>query len=307
MIPAGLARAPIRAIMEERGGITMDTHLKTRPVDKYVTVDGVKLRYIEEGEGLPVLLMHGASLGSSADVFIRNLEPLARAGLRPIAFDFPGYGLSDVGADLSVAYQRDALPKFVDALGLGKVALIAHSRSGGMAVQLALKEPARYTHLAVLGTGTLLPPLPADVEGRYAQVAQRVDRQMAVTEPTVEETKKLMQADLFHTDLVTQDELALRHSRSVGKAFQTFVTRANAAEAAAEPPVPLWQRMLELKIPLLLIFGRNDRAHAGERAELFKKMHPELNLHIVDDCKHMVPWDVADQMIRLVVPFIKGR
>src|SRR5271170_6516948 len=143
----------------------MDTHLKTRPVDKYVTVDGVRLRYIEEGEGLPVLLMHGASLGSSADVFIRNLEPLARAGLRPIAFDFPGYGLSDVGADLSVAYQRDALPKFVDALGLGRVALIAHSRSGGMAVQLALKEPARYSHLAVLGTGTLLPPLPADVEG----------------------------------------------------------------------------------------------------------------------------------------------
>ena len=285
----------------------MDTHLRTRPVDKYVTVDGLRLRYIEEGQGQPVLLMHGASLGSSADVFIRNLEPLARAGLRPIAFDFPGYGLSEVGADLSVAYQRDSLPKFVDALGLGQVALIAHSRSGSLAVQLALKEPGRYSHLAILGTGTLLPPLPADVEGRYAQVAQRVDRQMAVTEPTLDDTRKLMQADLFHTDLVTDDELSLRHSRSVGKAFQTFVERANAPEGGAEPAVPLWQRMLELKIPLLLIFGRNDRAHAGERAELFKKMHPELNLHIVEDCKHMVPWDVADQMIRLVVPFIKGR
>jgi 4,5:9,10-diseco-3-hydroxy-5,9,17-trioxoandrosta-1(10),2-diene-4-oate hydrolase len=254
--------------------------------------------------------MHGASLGSSADVFIRNLEPLAQAGLRPIAFDFPGYGLSDVGADLSVAYQRDALPKFVDALGLGKVALIAHSRSGGMAVQLALKEPARYTHLAVLGTGTLLPPLPADVEGRYASVAQRVDRQMAVTEPTLEDTKKLMQADLFHTELVTPEELALRHSRSIGKAFATFTARANAPEGAggsgAQPAVPQWQRMLELKIPVLLIFGREDRAHAGERAELFKKMHPELNLHIMNGCKHMVPWDVEQDVYRLAIPFIKG-
>lgn len=284
----------------------MDTHASTRPIDRYVTVDGLRMRYIEDGAGPPVLLMHGASLGSSADVFIRNLEPLARAGLRPIAFDFPGYGLSEVGSDLSLAYQRDSVPKFIDALKLGKVALIAHSRSGAIAVQLALKDPQRYSHLVVLGTGTLLPPLPDDVEGRYAQVAQRVDRQMAVTEPTPDDTKKLMQADLYHTDLVTPEELALRHSRSVGPAFQAFVARANLSEGGGEPAQPLWKRMLELKIPLLLIFGRNDRAHAGDRAELFKKMHPELKLHIVENCKHMVPWDAADEVMRLAVPFIKG-
>jgi 4,5:9,10-diseco-3-hydroxy-5,9,17-trioxoandrosta-1(10),2-diene-4-oate hydrolase len=285
----------------------MDTHLRTRPVDKYVAVDGLRMRYIEEGQGPAALLMHGASLGSSADVFIRNLEPLARAGLRPIAFDFPGYGLSEVGSDLSLAYQRDSVPKFIDALGLGNVALIAHSRSGSIAVQLALKEPARYSHLVVLGTGTLLPPLPEDVEGRYAQVAQRVDRQMAVTPPTLDDTKKLMQADLFHTELVTPDELALRHSRSIGKAFETFTARANAPEGGGEGGAPIWQRMLDLKIPLLLIYGRNDRAHAGDRAELFKKMHPDLNLHIVENCKHMVPWDAADEVMRLALPFIKGK
>ena len=285
----------------------MDTHLKTRPVDKYVTVDGLRMRYIEEGSGTPVLLMHGASLGSSADVFIRLLEPLARAGLRPIAFDFPGYGLSEVGSDLSIAFQTNSVPKFIDALGLGKVALIAHSRSGGAAVQLALKEPQRYSHLLVLGTGTLLPPLPDDVEGRYTQVAQRVDRQMAETEPTLEDTKKLMQADLYHTELVTPDELALRHSRSIGKAFETFVARAKAPEGGGGGGAPIWQRMLDLKIPLLLIYGRNDRAHAGDRAELFKKMQPTLNLHIVENCKHMVPWDVTDEVLRLGVPFIKGK
>jgi len=289
----------------------MDTHLATMTADKYVAVDGLKLRYIEEGAGIPVLLMHGASLGSSADVFRRNLGPLAKAGLRAIAFDFPGYGLSEVGSDLSLAYQTNSVPKFLDALGLEKVALIAHSRSGGQAVQLASKEPARFSHLVVLGTGTLIPPLPEDVEGRYSQVAARVDRQMATSEPTLEDTKKLMQADLFHTELVTPEELALRHSRSVGKAFQTFTARANAPEGAggsgAQPAVPQWQRMLELKIPVLLIFGREDRAHAGERAELFKKMHPEIDLHIMNGCKHMVPWDAEQEVYRLAIPFIKGR
>jgi 4,5:9,10-diseco-3-hydroxy-5,9,17-trioxoandrosta-1(10),2-diene-4-oate hydrolase len=288
----------------------MDTHLATLTADKYVTIDGLKVRYIEEGSGTPVFLMHGASLGSSADVFRRNLGPLAAAGLRAIAFDFPGYGLSEVGSDLSLAYQTNTAPKLMDALGLKKVALIAHSRSGGQAVQLASKEPQRYSSLTVLGTGTLLPPLPADVEGRYSQVAARVDREMAKTEPTIDDTKKLMQADLFHTELVTPQELALRHSRSIGRNFEVFTQRAQSQEGAggsgAAPAVPQWQRMLELKIPVLLIFGREDRAHAGERAELFKKSHPEINLHIMSGCKHMVPWDAEQEVYRLAIPFIKS-
>jgi pimeloyl-ACP methyl ester carboxylesterase len=289
----------------------MDTRMKTRAEDKFVTVDGLKIRYIEAGTGPAVLFLHGASLGSSADVFQRNLPPFAEAGFRAIAFDFPGYGRSEVGADLSLGFQRDSLPKFMDALGIKQAALMAHSRSGNFAVQLGLKDPARISHIAILGTGTMLPPLEGDVEGRYAGVQQRVDREIAQTEPTLAETKKLMQADLFHTELVTDDELALRHSHSIGKNFQIFVERAKGegtvAAPSATPQKPLWQRLGELKMPLMLIFGRNDRARAGERAEMFKKMEPTLNLHIVEDCKHMVPWDVFDQLNQLAIPFLKGR
>ena len=53
-------------------------------------------------------------------------------------------------------------------------------------------------------------------------------------------------------------------------------------------------------------FGREDRAHAGERAELLKTMHPEINLHIVNGCKHMVHWDAFDELMRLGVPFLKS-
>lgn len=272
--------------------------------DQYALVDGLRIRYLETGAGHPVLFLHGASLGSSADVFRRNLGPFARAGLRAVAFDLPGYGLSEVGNDLSLAYQRALVPKFIDALGLTKPALVAHSRSGAIAMELALAEPERYSHLVVLGTGSLLPPLPDDVEGRYAQVARRVDRQMALGEPSLEDTRKLMQADLFHTELATPEEIALRHSRSIGKPFETFTARAQArADAAAS--APLWKRMLELKLPLLLIYGRNDRAHAADRAALLKSMQPGLKLHIVDQCKHMVPWDAEETLYRLAVPFIR--
>ena len=55
--------------------------------DKFVQVDGLKTRYIEDGAGPAAILLHGASLGSSADVFERNLKPLAAAGVRAIAYE----------------------------------------------------------------------------------------------------------------------------------------------------------------------------------------------------------------------------
>ena len=286
----------------------MTSDLMTRVKDKYVTVDGLRLRYIEEGHGPAVLLLHGASLGSSADVFLRNLGPLARAGFRAIAFDQPGFGLSDAPADLSAAYRRDSIPKFMDALSLKTAALVGHSQAGNPAVQLALKEPGRYTHVIVLGTGSLLPPLGGEGESNEAAAQQRLERRMAAGEPTVEDTRKMLEATLFHHELITPDELALRHARSVGRNFEAFVARNAAAEAtpAKEPKTPLWQRLVELPMPLLLIFGREDRAHAAERAKLLKGKYPQLNLHIVPGCKHLVPWDAADEFVRLSVPFLKS-
>jgi 4,5:9,10-diseco-3-hydroxy-5,9,17-trioxoandrosta-1(10),2-diene-4-oate hydrolase len=292
----------------------MATDMKSEMQDKYVDVDGLRIRTIEAGQGPVALLFHGASLGSSADVFIRNMGPLAKAGFRAIAFDQPGFGLSDVPADHSVAYRRKMVPKMLDAMGLKKVALVAHSQAGGMAVQLALQEPERYSHVVVLGTGSLLPPLEekkTQGEGREAAVQQRLERRMAQAEPTLDDTRKLLEANLFHHELITPEELALRHSRSIGKNFDAFVARNAEAEEAKKKPKEksgpeLWQRLTELKMPLLMIFGKNDRANAYERATLLKEKQPELDLHIVDGCKHLVPWDAADEMIRLVVPFLKS-
>ena len=287
----------------------MDTEERIKPENKFVNVDGQKLRYIEEGSGPSVLFLHGASLGSSADVFLRNLGPFAKAGFRAVAFDLPGFGLSDIPAKQSVPQQRNSIPKFIDAAGLGKTALIAHSRSGGFAVQLALEDPSRYSHVIILGTGSLLPLQTEAQVGRYEAVQARVDKEMAEKEPTLEDARKLLQADTFNHSLISDEDVAIRHSRMVGRNFKAHQERQNQeapAGGAAKPSKPIWERLSELKMPLLMIFGREDRAHAGERAELLKKQQPQINLHIVNGCKHMVHWDAFDDLMRLGVPFLKS-
>ena len=111
---------------------------------------------------------------------------------------------------------------------------------------------------------------------------------------------------LFHHGLITDDVLALRQSRSIGKNFTAFVERGKASGGGNKGGTPLWQQMASSPVPIRLIFGREDRANAYERAMLLKENFPDIDLHIVDGCKHLVPWDAADEYVRLTVDFLKS-
>jgi len=280
--------------------------------DRFTKVDGLTIRYLEEGSGVPAILLHGTSLGSSADVFRRNLRALGASGIRAIAVDFPGFGKSGATDDLSAGYRKKFVLRFMDALGLDRAALIAHSSAGNGAFGIALDNPERVTHLAILGTGSLLPPLEtagAKVGGREEAAQSRLEDRMVREEPTLADTRALLEANLFHHELITDDELQLRHQNSIGPCFVEFVRRHEAASApgaggGGKPSVPLWQRYGEFKMPLLLIYGREDRGRAAERVEILRQRYPDLNLHVADGCKHLVPWDAANLFHGLAVRFL---
>ena len=284
-------------------------NIAVRTHDRFIAVDGLDIRYLEVGNGVPAILLHGSSLGSSADVFRRNLPALANGGVRAIAVDLPGFGKSDPATDLSGAARNAFILRFMDELGLKRAALIGHSSSGGPAVSIALKNPDRVSHVIVLGTGSLLPALEAGgtkVGGREGAAQARLEERMVKQEPTLDDTRALLEANLFHHELITEEELALRHQNSIGPCFAQFVRRHAAAgeDGGIKSSVPLWQRLVELKQPLLLIYGRNDRARAEERAKLLKERYPQLDLHFADGCKHLVPWDAAEMFHQLAVPFL---
>jgi pimeloyl-ACP methyl ester carboxylesterase len=94
---------------------------------------------------------------------------------------------------------------------------------------------------------------------------------------------------------------------SIGKNFEAFLARKQVpGMKGAKAAVPLWQRLVDLPVPLLMLFGKQDRASAGERAALAQQQFPGLDLHILDRCKHLVQWDAAQEFEKLSSTFLCG-
>jgi pimeloyl-ACP methyl ester carboxylesterase len=265
--------------------------------DRRVTVDGLNIRYLEEGSGPVVLLVHGGTPGFSAALWRGNMTALAKAGYRAIAYDQPGFGHSDAPRDFAFKYRQDFLPGFCDAIGVSKPALVGHSQGGGLVVGAALDAPARYAGIVVLGTGSLLPPA--------AGAAKEVEPPL--TEPDLEDTKALLQSTTYNHALLTPEVLADYHAMSTGRNFHNAVRRAEAAAAQGKGPgAPLWQRLGEVAIPSLFIYGANDRGDPKARVELARQRYPGLVFHLLERCHHMVLWDRADDVNRLLIHFFEG-
>jgi pimeloyl-ACP methyl ester carboxylesterase len=267
--------------------------------EKFVQVDGLKTRYLEEGSGPAVVLLHGASLGSSGDVFERNLAPLANRGLRALAFDQPGFGGTDNPIDYSVPYRQKFILQFIDALGLNKAGLVGHSQAGAMAVGLAFDHPDRIAKVVVLATGSLLPPLPDGGKGGAGE-----GEEGGSAEPTLDDSRALLEHNLFNRSLITPEVLQKRHAMSVGKNFQAFLARGKAPRGGGKDAVPIWQRLDQLPVPLLMIYGKDDRGSAAKRAALLKERFPILKIHLLDNCKHLAQWDAQAEFERLSGDFL---
>jgi pimeloyl-ACP methyl ester carboxylesterase len=264
--------------------------------ERYVDVEGLRTRWLEEGTGDALVLLHGASLGSSCDVWRGVLPLLAAHGLRAIAPDLPGFGLTDNPDDPSLGFRTRFVPAFMQALGLARAQVLGHSQSGRIPVMLALSQPECLSRIVVVGTGSLLPPLPGAAKG------EGEGEEGGDAEPTLAQTRALLEDNLHRRELITDAVLALRQRMSVGKNFAAFQAR-RAPRGSGEKKkeaVPLWQRLGEVRAPLRMIYGREDRGHAAERVALARERHPALDIHLVDRARHLVHWDAPDAFVRLV-------
>jgi pimeloyl-ACP methyl ester carboxylesterase len=118
---------------------------------RYIELDGQRLHYIDEGDGEPLLFVHGTPSWSFE---WREQVRALRGRFRCIALDHLGFGLSDKPEHAAYKPEDHArrLAQFARALDLRDVTLVVHDFGGPIGVGAALEEPARFTRLVLINT-----------------------------------------------------------------------------------------------------------------------------------------------------------
>jgi haloalkane dehalogenase len=116
--------------------------------------DGLRLAHVDEGDGAPVLFMHGEPTWSF--LWRKVLGPVRDAGYRCIAPDLPGFGRSDKPMDIDwYTYDRhtEAMAALLEKLDLRGATIVVHDWGGPIGLRLAVEHPDRIERLVVLDTG----------------------------------------------------------------------------------------------------------------------------------------------------------
>ncbi len=116
---------------------------------KTLEVDGIRMRWEENGEGRPVILLHGIPTSPSLWRHVVAHLPQARC----LAWEMVGYGASipeGRGRDISVRRQAEYLLGWIQALGLEEPILVGHDLGGGVAQIAAVSDPRRFAGLVLM-------------------------------------------------------------------------------------------------------------------------------------------------------------
>lgn len=263
-------------------------------------VQGHDLAYRREGEGPPLLLVHGIV---SHSFLWRDLMPGLARRHEVVAVDLLGCGASDKPLDVSYGIQAHVarLEAFTQALGWGPFAFAGHDLGGGIAQRFAVEHPDRLTHVAVLN-GVAYDYWPVQ-----PIVAMRTPilRQLAMATLDLGALKLVVKRGVFHKERMTPellDQFALPLATREGrKAFLHF-----AASLDNQDLTSIAEDLRATRVPFLIMRGVDD---VYLSAEISHKLHREIpgsRLVEIPEAGHFLQLDQPARVVAELLAFLDG-
>ena len=279
------------------------------PTGRFVEVDGVRLHYLEQGVGTPVVLIHGNVVTAEDWVLSGVLDRVAARGHRVIAFDRPGYGYSERprGRAWTAAAQADLLRRAFACLSLERPVVVGHSWGTLVALALALADPAAVRGL-VLVSGYYNPTARADallVAPAAVPVLGDVLRH-TVSPLFGAATLPLLIKGMF-APLPVPERFQQGFPR--GMAVRPSQIRAEAEDGAgmARQVAAMRDRYGELRLPVVIMAGSDDQVvDVGRHAVRLHQQIPHSELELVPGAGHMVHHAVPEQVAEVIAAVANG-
>ncbi|HEX7243804.1 MAG TPA: alpha/beta hydrolase [Longimicrobiaceae bacterium] len=270
-------------------------------------VNGVRLHYVEAGEGPLVVLLHG--FPEFWYGWRHQIPALAEAGFRVIAPDMRGYNLSDKPRGVG-SYRVEALVEDVAGLvrhaGAERAHVVGHDWGGVVAWYLAMQRPEVLDRLVVLNA-----PHP----GVFSRELRKPDQML-----------RSAYAAFFQLPWLPEAAIRARGFALLERVFRTEPARPGAftdediaryREAAARPGALTAMlnyyrafarrpRLHRIHAPTLLVWGERDPHLVVRNTEGLEPWVPGIRVERIPEASHWVAADEPGRVGRLLAGFLRG-
>lgn len=279
----------------------------------FAETNGLRMHYVEQGQGFPVLLLHGfPELWYS---WRYQIPALADAGFRAIAPDMRGYGGTDKPRGIEaydIQHLVDDTVGLLNALGVDKAVIIGHDWGGVIVWPVAWMHPDRVERVISLnvpfhGHGKVRPTegFKRMPDGRFNYILyfQEPGRAEADIEPDIEGwLERTIRGIAIQQEWITPEAISV-----FARAFK---------EGGITGPLNYYRnvdRNWELTAPLagqpitrpaLMISADGDPILRPESTQGMEAAVPNLTRHLVEDCGHWTQQEQPDEVNRTIIGFL---
>jgi haloalkane dehalogenase len=278
----------------------------------YMEVNGLKYHFIDEGEGDPLVMLHGNPTWS---FYYRVLIKAFAGSFRTVAPDHIGCGLSDKpdtrSYDYSLKSRVDDLDRLLNYLGLdNNITLILHDWGGMIGMTYALRYPEKISRLVVLNTAAFLMPQ---------------DKRIPLRLTFIRNSGPLAALAVLGFNLFAQGALYMASYKTLSKEVKDGLTapyncwqnRVATLMFVRDIPLSAKDSSYELvqqtdqnlrifsKLPMLICWGEKDFVFDGDFLAEWQRRFPDAEVHCFSDAGHYVLEDVPEKIVPIIKDFLK--
>ena len=273
-----------------------------RSPSRLIDFESYAMHYVDEGDGPPVLLLHGEP--TSSYLWRNVIPPVVAAGHRAVAPDLIGFGRSDKPSQVGwYSYDRHvaSVEQLVDALGLRGITLVVHDWGGPIGLRFAVEHEDLVDRLVILDTGIGGGRPPSETWLRFRDVVRATG--------TAIDPARLVESG-------TVNGLSDEARAAYAAPFPTPETKAGVLAfpelVPAEPDHPNTAPMNRVRDalrswtkPTLVVWGAQDGALPPDLAHGFSELIPAAGEPIViEGAGHFLQEDRPDEVAAAIVGFL---
>jgi pimeloyl-ACP methyl ester carboxylesterase len=262
---------------------------------RYQSVDRMRIAYVEQGQGAPLVLVHG-QFGDHLD-WEPVIAPLARH-FRVIAVDLPGFGDSDKpDREYDADFLTGSLHGLLKTLGIRRSILAGNSFGGQIAILYTLRYPDEVSRLILADSGGFREVTSAEKQFYTQRLSPEF---LAGLTP---ETQRPLFAPIFAKQGEIRERYLNKQDAKLKREDFPAYARSLARCIALALDLYLLERLPEIKAPVLVLWGDRDFVLPVEQARKAMEKLRRGKLKVFEGCGHAPQLDCPQEFAQAVKEF----